>query len=101
MSDLTCPYCDHDFEVNHDDGFGYSEDARHEQECPSCEKTFVFKTSIHYFYSESKADCLNDAEHDLKLSHRFPVHFSVMRCKNCDYQRSATAEEIEQKRTMK
>lgn len=29
MSDLQCPYCEADQEVNHDDGMGYDESLRH------------------------------------------------------------------------
>ena len=95
MKDLTCPYCDHEFDVCHDDGFGYAEDARHEQQCPECEEMFVFTTSISFFYDTDKADCLNGAEHPLKLSNTYPREFSKMLCKQCDYERQATKLEIE------
>jgi len=26
MNDIECPYCAHDFDINNDDGFGFSED---------------------------------------------------------------------------
>lgn len=94
MSDLTCPYCQHGFEVCHDDGFGYSEFERHEQECPECEKTFVFETCIHFSYSEHKADCLNGEQHKLELSSTYPKQFSKMICTDCDYSRQATEQEI-------
>jgi hypothetical protein len=90
MKDLTCPYCKHEFDVCHDDGFGYAESCRHEQECPECEKSFVFETSISFSYSEYKADCLNGAEHALKLSSTQPKEYSMMRCTECDYERKPT-----------
>jgi len=31
MSDVECPYCGADVEINHDDGYGYTEDCLHEQ----------------------------------------------------------------------
>jgi len=35
MSDVTCPYCRDEQEINHDDGYGYEEDKEHEQDCHS------------------------------------------------------------------
>lgn len=95
MSDMNCPYCDAEVEVCHDDGFGYSEDAAHEQQCPACEKNFVFYTSISFSYSPRKADCLNDGQHRLKLSSTYPREYSKMRCLSCDYERQATSDELE------
>ena len=63
MSDLNCPYCDAELEVCHDDGFGYEEGQAHEMDCGECGKTFVFQTSISYFYDPEKADCLNGEDH--------------------------------------
>jgi hypothetical protein len=34
--DTNCPYCDADIEINHDDGYGYEEDRKHEQQCNNC-----------------------------------------------------------------
>jgi thiamine kinase-like enzyme len=50
MADLNCPYCDAELEVNHDDGFGYEEGVKHEMECGKCGKSFVFQTSISFYY---------------------------------------------------
>ena len=50
MSDLECPYCEKDCEVCHDDGFGYEEGKKHQMECPHCGKSFVFETSISFYY---------------------------------------------------
>ena len=44
MNDIECPYCGHEQEVNHDDGYGYKEDELHEQQCCECGKYFVFTT---------------------------------------------------------
>lgn len=93
MSDVICPYCDHDFDICHDDGHGMSEDERHEEECPNCAKRFVFTTFIEVSHTGYKADCLNDGEHQLKLSKTYPKQFSKMRCKDCGYERQPTAEE--------
>ncbi len=63
MSDVECPYCGKEQEICHDDGFGYEEGVAHEQECGDCEKTFVFQTSISFYYEGYKADCLNGEPH--------------------------------------
>lgn len=94
MSDLQCPYCEADQEVNHDDGMGYDEGLRHEQECSACGKTFVFTTTIHYHYQPSRADCLNDAEHRLEFQKSWPHKYSRMCCQDCDYTRPATEAEL-------
>lgn len=96
MSDLECPYCGADNDVCHDDGFGYAEGVYHEITCRSCDKNFVFQTSITFHYESSKADCLNGSEHNLKFRRSFPEQFSSMICKDCDYERRATADEIAQ-----
>ena len=98
MSDMQCPYCGAGQNVCHDDGHGYSEDERHEHECTECEKTFVFTTMVSFHYEPSKADCLNGKPHELKLSNTYPKKFSQMQCKDCDYRRHATAEEIYKRR---
>jgi hypothetical protein len=72
IDDVNCPYCGAPQEINHDDGRGYSEDDKHEQQCNECEKIFVFTTSISYYYEAEKADCLNDGEHNYKRTHTIP-----------------------------
>ena len=94
MSDLNCPYCDHSQEVCHDDGFGYDEDEAHEMECTSCEKYFVFYTSISFSYEPQKADCLNEGgEHDFKPTATYPRRYTKMTCSMCDETRRCTDEE--------
>ena len=93
-TDMRCPYCGSGEEVCHDDGRGYEEDVRHEHTCSACDKTFVFTTSIHYYYEPHKADCLNESPHDLHLTNTYPREFSRMKCQACDYERKATPEEL-------
>ncbi len=93
--DLECPYCGKGQEVNHDDGAGYDESARHEQDCSDCGKTYVFTTSISYYYEPEKADCLNGAAHVLAMSTTYPDRYSTMDCRDCDYKRKPTAEEFQ------
>ncbi len=64
--DINCPYCDKAMEINHDDGYGYQEDEIYQQECGHCDKTFVYTTSINFYYEATQAECLNDGEHKYK-----------------------------------
>ena len=89
MSDVECPYCGEDQEINHDDGYGYEEGKKHEQQCSDCNKNFVYETSISFHYEAEKADCLNDGrEHDYKLVCHAPsdVWPNWKRCKDCDHE---------------
>jgi len=52
--DVVCPYCGSGVEINHDDGYGYEEDKTFEQECGSCGKTFVYTTTIVFYYHAKK-----------------------------------------------
>ena len=94
MSDMQCPYCGADQEVCHDDGAGYSVDERHEHTCSVCDKTFVFTTFISVSYTPRKADCLNDAPHELAMSKSYSRRYSRMQCVHCDYQRTPTSDEF-------
>ncbi len=92
--DVECPYCSVGNEINHDDGYGYEEDQRYEQQCHACDKNFTFTTSISYYYEAEKADCLNGSEHRLKMSTTYPPMYSKMNCEDCDYSRKPTPEEF-------
>ena len=83
MSDVECPYCGADVEINHDDGAGYAEDCLHHQDCPECDKTFVFQTTIVLYYDAKTADCLNGGEHDYKKTDTIPERFARLRCETC------------------
>lgn len=76
MSDVKCPYCDKDQEINHDDGYGLDEGSEYEQECIHCEKTFTFTTHISYWYI---VYC-KDGEHDLQ-----PLSERYLQCTKCAY----------------
>ena len=85
IEDVECPYCHTWQEINHDDGFGCTEDILEEMECSNseCEKTFVFTTSISFYYSASKADCLNGSEHNYKKTTTVPICATKWRCTDC------------------
>ncbi len=59
MTDISCPYCNAEQEICHDEGYGYEEDVTHEQECDQCERYFNFTTSVSYYY---EASCRGDHE---------------------------------------
>lgn len=94
MSDIKCPYCGHEQEVNHDDGENYDESVTHQMECYECEKEFVFTTYISFDYYPEKADCLNGGDHNFKPTHTYPRQYTKMQCTMCDEKRDCTADEM-------
>jgi hypothetical protein len=93
--DIECPYCGHQQDVCHDDGFAYEEDKAHEEVCGGCDKNFVFFTTIMFSYDGRKADCLNDGEHKLTPSRTIPKWATHMSCSDCDFERPPTDAERE------
>ena len=91
--DLECPYCGKELDLNHDDGFGYEEGIKHEMECKYCGKSFVFETSVLFFYEPEKANCLNDGKHNYKITQTYPNEFSKMECSICGKRRKLTNDE--------
>lgn len=91
--DVQCPYCSDWHYINHDDGYGYSEDEIHSQECESCEKIFTYQTTITFNYYADKADCLNGSEHDYKPTATCPREYTKMRCSMCGEEREPTQQE--------
>ena len=79
MSDVKCPYCKTEQEINHDDGYGYEEDLEHEQCCVECGKEFNFTTSISYHYS---VECKEGDHVMVPFGDRWP---NMYECKNCDF----------------
>jgi len=91
--DLECPYCEKELNICHDDGFGYAEDVKHQMECDNCGKSFVFQTSISFYYEPEKADCLNDGNHDYKMTATAPKEFTQIECTMCGERRELTDNE--------
>ena len=92
--DIRCPYCDVWNYINHDDGYGYEENEKYNQECLSCNKTFIYTTMISFDYEVEKAPCLNEeSEHLWELEDAYPKYFSNMICKYCGEDRRPTKEE--------
>ncbi len=84
MSDFNCPYCEKPIEVCHDDGEFYEQDRLHRMECPHCDKTLVFNTTISVDHEAFKADCLNGAAHQYKETQAWPRIARVLRCATCE-----------------
>ena len=80
MSDVKCPYCGAEQEINHDDGYGCDESGENEQECVSCTESFKFTTSISYDYEV----LCHEGDHVLEQS-GYEKCESLYSCKNCDY----------------
>lgn len=86
-SDVNCPYCNAELEINHDDGYGYAEDRKHTQECCVCGKSFTYQTTIRFYYEVEKADCLNGEPHNLTAVTHLPFCWpDWVTCKTCGYE---------------
>lgn len=55
-TDVECPYCGADLDINHDDGYGYDEGEKYKQKCYACGKVFAFTTTIWLLYDVEKLD---------------------------------------------
>lgn len=95
MKDIECPYCEYEFDICNDDGFGRKEGIKHHQECPACGKMFVFETSILFHYEPQKADCLNDGNHNWEPTRTYPKNFTQMQCTICGERRPPSKAEME------
>ena len=79
MSDVNCPYCKTEQEINHDDGYGYDESKEHEQRCTSCEREFKFYTSISFSYT---VEC-QEGDHKMEpFGDKWPKMYE---CSKCDF----------------
>jgi len=86
-NNIYCPYCNQGQDIDHDDGAGYEEDKKDEQECISCSKIFVFSTAVSYDYEAYKAPCLNGGEHKWSKQYIFPRHWPDAKiCNDCEYE---------------
>jgi glutaredoxin len=79
MSNVTCPYCNADQEIDHEDGYGYEEGEKHEQECFSCEAEFTFTTDISYSYN---VYCNDEAHVMSAYGDKWEFLF---KCENCSH----------------
>ena len=92
MSDINCPYCGFDQEINHDDGYGYNEDESFEQECVSCDKTFKFTVHISFLYS---AYCQPEDHKMEPCGDRWPKLWECTVCEHHEHREVSEALEVE------
>ena len=79
MSDVICPYCKAEQEINHADGYGLEEGKRYKQECAECGKTFIYHTLITF---DHPVYC-QDGDHKMEP---FGGEWTGMdECINCDF----------------
>ena len=84
MSDVKCPYCGNEQEINHDDGYGYEESVTHEQNCGNCDEEFHFETSITFSY---QVYC-RDGDHDMEpFGDKWP---DMYHCEKCEFYEKRT-----------
>lgn len=95
MKDVECPYCGHEQDISHDDGYGYSESEIYNQQCHNCDKYFSFTTSISFYHEVAKADCLNGSNHNWQPTKTYPKCCTKMYCPDCGEEREPTKEEKE------
>jgi hypothetical protein len=97
MEEALCPYCNTEVEIDYDDddGYGFEEGIKHQQQCSNCQNYFVYLTSIHFYYNTEKADCLNAGEHNYKPTRSYPVKYTRMECIYCGKFRQPTKLEME------
>lgn len=86
MDEITCPYCEHTYDLCHDDGAFYNEDYREKDECPECGKIFMVASSISWNFEAEKADCLNGGDHNWEQQRGVPREHFIGRftCTQCD-----------------
>jgi hypothetical protein len=98
MSDkeVTCPYCNEDFDVCTDDGAHYKDGESESEQCPNCDKYVMIYSSCSWYREASKADCLNGSDHEwsewfklwdgeqLKSEDRTGQVFERRYCNTCD-----------------
>lgn len=89
MKEITCPYCEHEYDLCHDDGAFYNQDGVEVEECPNCEKSFLVHSSVSWYFEAEKAECLNDGNHKWKKEYgvMYPELANREVCEVCDTKR--------------
>ena len=62
-TEVTCPYCEKEFDVDTDDGAHYKDGQAQEEQCPNCEKVMLVTSTCTWYREAEKADCLNGSPH--------------------------------------
>ena len=83
MTEIECPYCEADCGVPEDPS---GEGEWDQEECPKCEKSFVYYPEYSIDFYSQKAPCLNGGEHTWEPICGAPKEYfkDKFRCKNCN-----------------
>lgn len=92
--DVECPNCEQWVDIDHEDGYGYTEGVKHSQQCPECDYTFVYTTHISFDYESVKSECLNGGDHDWCKQITYPKEYTLMECCDCGETRKPTKDEM-------
>ena len=89
MNEIECPYCGYSYDLSHDDGAFYDENNRTKEQCPKCEKYFMVSSSLSWYFSADKANCLNGGQHKWEQIVGAPREYFIgrQRCSECDEER--------------
>lgn len=79
MSDMECPYCEHSYEYCNDE----PDSGQEHEQCPKCNKWFVFTRDWDVYYNTAKADCLNGEDHKWRQQGYPHNNETLWRCKVC------------------
>lgn len=93
MNDLECPecpYCNAIIKLCHEDGQCYAEEKDHELSCGECGKNFIVHTTVSYYYSPRKADCLNGSPHRFTSWQRLWESEQDRMCIDCEHRERRT-----------
>lgn len=95
-TEVTCPYCKEEFDVDTDEGYHYKDGESQEDTCPYCEKKLMIYSSCSWYREAQAADCLNTGEHQWPewTKHHplddFTKWFATRHCDICGEQQQTT-----------
>ena len=95
MVDVTCPYCDEEFEEELDSDI--QEDQLYEAECPNCEKVFGYNLSFSISAYSRKLPCggqFGEGPHKWKPVRGFPEEYvkNKFYCEYCGAEKTENSE---------
>ena len=87
MTDIECPYCGNENDIDHDGEYGYEVDEIFKQECSECYEIFMFYTTISFSYDVHKSPpCVEDDDkHDMQPND-FMINYGYKDAKRCAHE---------------
>lgn len=82
MKDLTCPYCEYEFDDP--DFFDNEASEAYELECPNCAKIMLCQYEVSPSFDTWGAPCKNGGDHKLKKIRGFPNEYYKYK-RRCEY----------------